>query len=180
LIKGVEVRGGAGEELCDLPFRDARGGVSLEPHGHGVKGLGGTQFGGASAQGMRVAFGRKVELGIERMQALKAAPAVTGADDLDGPEDALQPPPLRALMGVRLTGRVADRAGNGARHALSEVGLEQAAQQFAPFGLQELFQCAVSHALCLPRPQPRDQVIKFLVSGQVAAGVSGAAAGVVI
>jgi hypothetical protein len=60
LIEGPEVSGGAGEELRDLAFRDARRGVSAEPRDHGVKGLRGTQFGGAAAQGVGVAFGRRL------------------------------------------------------------------------------------------------------------------------
>jgi len=68
------------------------------------------EFGGAAAHAVGVAFGRQVELGIERIEVFKAAPAVTRAHDLDRSEDALQLPPLRALMGVRLTGRVADCA----------------------------------------------------------------------
>jgi hypothetical protein len=55
-------------------------------------------------------------------------------------------------MGVRLTGRVADCAGDDARRALGEAGLEQAAEQLAPFGLQELFS-----ALWVMRCECRDR-----------------------
>ena len=62
---------------------------------------------------------------------------------------------------------VQDRLRDSARAALIHVGLQQAAQQFAAFGLEQFFQLTMGHALCLRRAQLGDDRIELLVSHQV-------------
>jgi hypothetical protein len=48
--------------------------------------------------------------------------------------------------------------------------LEQAAQQFAAFNLQQRFQFAVGHLVYLRRVQLRDEVLEMLVGGGIGIG----------
>src|SRR5919202_6673623 len=65
---------------------------------------------------------------------------------------------------------VSDRFGRDARATLIHVGLEQAAQQFAAFNLQQRFQFAVGHLVDLRRVQLRDKIIEMLVGSGVDIG----------
>src|SRR5262249_1002508 len=69
-----------------------------------------------------------------------------------------------------MTISVEDRGRHSARATLIQVGLQQAAQQFAAFNLQQRFEFAVGHLVYLRRVQLRDEIIEMLVGSGVDVG----------
>src|SRR5215471_17915588 len=104
------------------------------------------------------------------MQAWGATSSIPHTHDLDLTEQRHQVSCVASLWRAWMTIRVEDRGRHSARATLIQVGLQQAAQQFAAFNLQQRFEFAVGHLVYLRRVQLRDEIIEMLVGSGVDVG----------
>src|SRR5262245_42891828 len=104
------------------------------------------------------------------MQAWGATSSIPHTHDFDLTEQRHQVSRMASLWRAWMTIRVEDRGRHSARATLIQVGLQQAAQQFAAFNLQQRFEFAVGHLVYLRRVQLRDEIIEMLVGSGVDVG----------
>jgi hypothetical protein len=119
---------------------------------------------------VRVPLRRQVQRRIQGMQAWGATSSIPHTHDLDLTEQRHQVSRVASLWRAGMTSSVEDRGRHSARATLIQVGLPQAAQQFAAFNLQQRFQFAVGHLVDLRRVQLRDKIIEMLVGSGVDIG----------
>src|SRR4029434_4667866 len=104
------------------------------------------------------------------MQAWGTGPPISHTLNLIGTKERHQVSRMAPLWQTWMPLGVEDRFCRDARTTLIHVGLEQAAQQFAAFNLQQRFQFTVGHLVDLRRVQLRDEVLEMLVGGGIGVG----------
>lgn len=105
----LEVLRRTAHRLFGLAPGDDHAGLLMDGRDHLSKGLFGRRLRQPLLQGVGRVLRRQIQLGVERMQALKGAPAIALTADADRAKDGFERACLKTLMSVRMSGRINDR-----------------------------------------------------------------------